>query len=171
MLSSNSICAAVAALALAAPGGASAQPLPVPAPLQEAGAANFTIFLRGAPIGSEQMALTRVAAGWTIVSSGRLGAPMDVAGRRVQVRYTAEWRPLEFTFEGTVRGQAQTVRTVIEGTTAKSDISIAGQAQQKTDTIDPNAILLLPNSFFAPYEAVAARLKTAGPGSEIPVYL
>jgi len=70
-----------------------------------------------------------------------------------------------------VRGQPQTIRTVVDGTTAKSDLVVGGQTSQKTDAIDPNALLLLPNSFFGPYEALAARLKTAVSGSEIPVYL
>jgi pimeloyl-ACP methyl ester carboxylesterase len=171
MRSSHSIRATLAALAVALPLVASAQPAPVPPPLQEAGATSFTIFLRGTPVGSEQVALNRTATGWTIVSSGRLGAPIDVVARRLQVRYTPEWKPLELTLDGTVRGQPQTIRTVVEGTGAKSDIAVAGQASQKTDTIDPNALLLLPNSFFGPYEALAARLKTAASGSEIPVYL
>jgi pimeloyl-ACP methyl ester carboxylesterase len=171
MRSSHSIRAVLAALAMAMPPVLSAQPPPVPTPLQEAGATNFTIYLRGTPLGSEQIALSRTATGWTIVSSGRVGAPIDVVARRLQVRYTPEWKPLEFTLEGTVRGQAQSIRTVVDGTTAKSDLVVAGQTQQKTDTIDPNAVLLLPNSFFGPYEALAARLKTAASGSEIPVYL
>jgi hypothetical protein len=162
---------ALATLSLATPLGASAQQ-PAAAPqLQETGATSFTIFLRGAPIGTEQVAVTRTATGWTIISSGRLAAPIDVVARRVQVRYTPEWKPLEFTLDGAVRGQATTMRTVVEGTTAKSDINTAGQPAQKTDTIDPNALLLLPNSFFGPYEALAARLKTAAAGTEVSVYL
>ncbi len=171
MPSSHSIRAVLAALALALPPGAFAQQPPAPPPLQEAGATNFTIFLRGAPIGTEQIALTRTATGWTIVSSGRLGAPIDAVARRIQVRYTPEWKPLEFTFDGTVRGIAQAIHTAIEGTTAKSEITSAGQTKPKTDTIDPGALLLLPSSFFGPYEAVAARLKTAAAGSDIPVYI
>ncbi len=176
MLSFHSIRARLAALALATlslatPFGASAQQPATAPPLQEAGATTFTIFLRGAPIGTEQVAVTRTATGWTIVSSGRLGAPIDVVARRVQVRYTPEWKPLEFTLDGTVKGQTTTIRTAVDGTTAKSDINTAGQPAPKTDTIDPNALLLLPNSFFGPYEALAARLKTAGAGSEIPAYL
>ena len=159
------------ALAVAVPLVASAQQPPVPPPLPDAGATNFTIFLRGAPIGSEQIAVSRTATGWTIASSGRLGAPIDVIARRLQVRYTPEWRPIEFTLDGTVRGQPQTLRTSIEGTTAKSQMTIAGQASEKSDTIDAAALLLLPNSFFGPYEALAARLRTAAPGSEIPAYL
>src|SRR6185295_3807690 len=101
-----------------------AQQPPVPPPLPDAGAINFTIFLRGAPIGSEQIAVSRTATGWTIASSGRLGAPIDVVSRRLQVRYTPEWRPIEFSLDGTVRGQPQTVRTSVEGTTAKSQMNI-----------------------------------------------
>src|SRR6185295_2452637 len=144
MRSSHSIRAACAALAVAVPLALSAQPPPVPAPLQEAGATSFTIFLRGTPIGSEQIALSRTATGWTIVSSGRLGAPIDVVARRLQVRYTADWRPIEFTLDGTVRGQAQTIRTTVEGTAAKSHTVVAGQAPEKSDTIDASALLLLP---------------------------
>ena len=171
MRSSHSIRAVLAAVAVAMPLVVSAQPPPVPAPLQEAGATNFTVYLRGTPLGTEQVALSRTATGWTIVSSGRLGAPVDVVARRLQVRYTADWKPVEFTLDGTVRGQPQTIRTVVDGTSAKSDIVVAGQASQKTDTIDPNALLLLPNSFFGPYEALAARLKTVPSGSELPAYL
>jgi len=162
---------ALTALAMAVPLVASAQQPPVPPPLPDAGATNFTIFLRGAPIGSEQIAVSRTATGWTIASSGRLGAPIDVVARRLQVRYTQEWRPIEFTLDGTVRGQPQTLRTSVEGTTAKSQMSIAGQASEKSDAIDAAALLLLPNSFFGPYEALAARLRTATPGTEIPAYL
>ena len=171
MPSLHSIRAALAAGALALPLGAFAQQPAPPPQLQEAGATNFAIFLRGAPIGTEQIAVIRTATGWTIVSSGRLGAPIDAVARRVQVRYTPEWRPLEFTFDGTVRGIAQSIHTIVEDKTAKSDITSAGQTTPKIDTIDPGALLLLPSSFFGPYEAVAAQLKTAAPGSEIPVYI
>jgi pimeloyl-ACP methyl ester carboxylesterase len=172
MPSLHSIRAALAAAVLALPPGAAAQQAAAPPPqLQEAGATNFSIFLNGAPIGTEQVAVTRVSSGWTIVSSGRLGAPLDAVARRLQVRYTADWKPLEFTLEATVRGQTQTIHTIVEGTTAKSDGTVAGQPAQKTDTIDPAALLLLPTNFFGPYEAVAARLKTAAVGSDIPIYL
>jgi pimeloyl-ACP methyl ester carboxylesterase len=171
MASLHSIRAALAAAVLALPLSAAAQdPAAVPQ-LQEAGATNFAIFLRGAPIGSEQIAVNRVASGWTIVSTGRMIAPLDAVARRLQVRYTADWNPIDFTLDGTTRGQAQTIHTVVDGTTAKSDGSAAGQPIQKTDVVDPRALLLLPTNFFGPYEALAARLKTAAAGSTIPAYL
>ena len=171
MFWSHSIRAALATLAVALPLTAAAQQPPLAPPLPDAGATNFTIFLRGAPIGTEQIALTRTASGWTIASSGRLGAPIDVVARRLQVRYTPEWRPVEFTLDGTVRGQPQTIRTTFDGTTGKSQISIGGQATEKSDPVDATAVVLLPNSFFGPYEALASRLRTVPAGTEIPAYL
>lgn len=169
MPSFHSIRAALAALGVAMPLAIAAQPPPVlPAPA--AGASTFTIFLRGAPIGTEQIALTRSATGWSIVGSGRLGAPFDIIGRRLEVRYTADWRPLELSLDATVRGGTQRLHTVVEGSTATTDVTIDGKATQKTDTIDPVAALVLPTSFFAPYEAIAAQLRNAAPGTELPVY-
>src|SRR5262245_4366551 len=171
MLSSHSIRAALAALTVALPLAASAQIIPAPPPLPEAGGTPYRIFLRGAPIGTEQIATTRTADGWTIVSSGRIGAPFDIVGRRVQVRYTADWHPLEFSFDALVRGQQQIVRTNVDGTTATSRSSAGGQASEKSDTIAADALLVLPTSFFGPYEALAARLRNAAPGATIPVYV
>ena len=159
-----------AALMVAAPLAASAQIIPAP-PLPEVGGTPYRIFLRGAPIGSEQVAVTRTADGWTIVSSGRLAAPIDVVGRRVQVRYTPDWQPREFSFDAIVRGRQETIRTLIQGTTAKSDVMVAGQSTERSDTIAPDAVVVPPSSFFGPYEALGARLRTAAPGTTIPIYV
>src|SRR5437867_5326885 len=166
MRSSHFIWAVVGLCMAGAPRSAAAQPTPFPSD----NTAAFTIFLRAQPIGTEQIALTRSADGWSIVGSGRVGPPLDVVARRVEVRYTPDWRPRELTIDATVRGQAQTLHTVVDGSTAKTDFSSNGQPQQKTDTIDPAAVLILPSAFFAPYEALAQRLKTATSGAAIPVY-
>jgi pimeloyl-ACP methyl ester carboxylesterase len=166
MRSLHIIRAAVAACALAGPGLTAAGQ----APLQETGSNTLTVFLRGAPVGTEQVAISRTADGWTIASSGRFTAPIDAVARRIEVRYTGDWRPRGFTLEGTARGVAQTIRTVIDGDQAKSEIITAGQATDKSDAIDPHAVLVLPNTFFAPFEAVAARLKTTAAGTDIPAY-
>jgi pimeloyl-ACP methyl ester carboxylesterase len=170
MPSHHSIRATCAAALVCASIVAWAQQPPPPPRLDEPNGSTFTIFVRGTPAGSEQVAVNRTAEGWNIVSSGRLAAPIDVIARRLQVRYTPEWRPIDFSFDGAVRGQSQVVHTVVEGTTAKSDVTIGGSLTQKADTIDPAALLVLPNSFFGPYEALAARLRTLGPGTTVPVF-
>ena len=114
-----------------------------PAARRRAGAAGsghirrFTIFLRGAPIGTEQIALTRIADGWTIASSGRLGAPLDIVARRSA---GALHRRLEAASSSRstrrVRGQAQTIHTVQrdDGDERRSRRPV--RRREKTDTID-----------------------------------
>ena len=162
--------AAAAALALSAAHAASAQIVPPPPPLPEANGTTFTIFFNGRALGSEQIAVNRVADGWVISSSGRLAAPIDAVGRRLQIRYTADWHPISFDFDGTLRGQLQTIHTTVEGTTAKTDLTIGTETTERTNTIDPASLLILTNSFFAGYEAVAARARTAPAGTDIPIF-
>ncbi len=131
---------------------------------------SFSIFVRSVPLGSEQIAVARSGDGWTISSTGRLGPPLDVVARRIQIRYTADWRPIEFSYDGLVKEQPEGLHTAIEGTTATNQIIRDGQAQDKTDTIDPASVLVMTNRFFSAYEAVAARVAGAAPGTELPAY-
>jgi hypothetical protein len=130
------------------------------------------IFLRGVAIGVEQMTVFRTADGWDILSTGRLGPPLDVVARKLEVRYTGDWKPLEFTLDSTVRGEFQKVFTTVTGTNATSEITIGTGTEptRKADTIDPNS-LLLPNAFYSPYEALTAQLKNAAAGSTLPAYI
>src|SRR5262245_37752172 len=109
MLSSHFIRVVAAASVLAIPPALSAQPA-----VPEAGSSTLTIFLRGAPVGTEQVSLVRSADGWTVASSGRLAAPIDAVARRMEIKYTADWRPREFSLDGTIRGVAQSIRTVVD---------------------------------------------------------
>jgi pimeloyl-ACP methyl ester carboxylesterase len=90
--------------------------------------------------------------------------------RSLQARYDADWKPVELSLDATLRGQTATMHTVVSGTTAQTETTPFGAAPvAKSDQIDARAVLL-PNPFVAPYEALAARLKTAEPGSRISVY-
>jgi uncharacterized protein len=130
----------------------------------------FLVFFRSMPVGNEQVGVEQTAQGWTIPGSGRVGPPFDLIARSLQVRYDAEWKPLDLTLDATLRGRAARLHTVVSGTTAKNETTPFGAAPVlKSEEIDPNA-LLLPNPFIAPYEALSQRLRTAAPGSKIPVY-
>ena len=154
----------LAVLAAAAPLLAAQQPLSAAG----TGEATFRVFARGAVIGTEQSAVTRDAAGWTITSSGRLNAPLNIVNRRLQIRYDLNWKPLEMTLDATVRGQVQTIHTTISGSTATSQVSIAGKSAVLTASTSPE--VLLPSPFFASYEALAVHLRSAAPGSTIAAF-
>jgi hypothetical protein len=134
-------------------------------------AANFTVFIRAVPVGSEQVSVQRSANGWTITGTGRIGRPVDLVTRKVEARYDADWKPLELTIDATRAGQVTTLHTTVSGTTATTEMTTGGAASEKrTDTIDAAAVLL-PNLFFAPYEALAARLRSASGGSTLSAYI
>jgi uncharacterized protein len=130
----------------------------------------FLVFFRSSPIGNEEVAVERTAEGWTITGSGRVGPPFDLIVRSLQARYDTDWTPKELTLDATARGLASTLHTVVNGTTATNETTPFNlPTMTKSDVIDARAVLL-PNPFIAPYEALAARLRTAEPGSTIPVY-
>ena len=133
-------------------------------------AATFTVFIRAMPVGSEQITLARTASGWTISGDGRLGPPVDVITRNLEVRYDADWKPLSLFIDATTRGQATTLKTVVTGTSASNDITAGATGSGQVHTIDEAAILL-PNLVFGPYEALSARLHRAQPGEKLPVYI
>ena len=79
--------------------------------------------------------MTRTADGWTVASSGRLGAPAEIIARRVQVQYDAAWNPRSLSVDSTVRGQLFSMQSTIAGTVATTHIvngTQAGGLQQLT---------------------------------------
>lgn len=130
---------------------------------------HFLIFLRSNQIGTEDSTVTRTAEGWTISGQGRIGPPLDIVTRALEIKYDAQWKPLEMYVDATARNLATKVRTVVKGTTARNEITTIGEPAEKVDEIAADAVLL-PNPFFAPFEALAARLRTATKDSTIALY-
>ena len=123
------------------------------------------------PVGTEQISLERTPDGWTITGRGQIGPPLDLVTRSLQVRYDPEWKPRGLAVDLTARGQVIKMSTTVTGTTATSELIANGTPTQKVDMIDETAVVLLAGSIFAPYEAVAARLNAAAPGTTLPVYV
>jgi uncharacterized protein len=143
--------------------------IPASAQPQTPAAASFMLFIRGAQVGTEEVSVVRSAEGWTISSSGRSGPPLDLTTRSLQIRYTADWKPLELTIDATVRNQVLQLHITVAGTTATTHQNNAGQTADRTDSLDPSAVLV-PNPFFAAFEAVSAQLRTLALGATIPAY-
>ena len=163
------ICAALAATLIASAAPVQAQQQAEPA-FQPGATASFMIFLRGSTIGIEQIAVSRTPEGWSILSTGRLAQPFDLIARKLEVRYTTDWKPIAYNIDTTLRGQFQRVITIVEGATATSEITTGMETTRKSDAIDP-ASILLPNALYSPYEALAAQLRTAASGSTLPAYV
>ncbi|MDE3155281.1 MAG: alpha/beta fold hydrolase [Acidobacteriota bacterium] len=157
------------ALALALLTAAPAAPQ-TPATTMDASAqSSFTVFVRAVPVGSIRTSVTASADGWTIETSGRLGAPMGIVARRVEIRYDRNWLPQSLTIDATARGEQTSIHTVFENGTAHEEATIKGIPKTTTEPAPADAIIL-PNPFFGAYEALAARLATAPQGSTLHVY-
>jgi pimeloyl-ACP methyl ester carboxylesterase len=158
-------------LALAGPAArpASAQTEPVP------GEATFTIFIRGTDVGREQVNLTRSGSQWIITATGRLA---DFTLNRLELKYAADWQPIELHVEGTQAGKPGDkggqkkvqLATSFALTSAISEITQNGVTSSKTDQISARTIVL-PSNVFAGYEALAARLANSDLGAELPTYV
>jgi pimeloyl-ACP methyl ester carboxylesterase len=157
-----------AALAVAVSAGAPAQGPQAQQP--SPGPAVFTIFVRGADVGREQVNLTRSGSQWIVSSTGRIG---DVTVNRFEMKYAADWQPTELSLEATTGDKEPKkvqLLTSFAVTTAINEITQNGVTNSKTDQISARTIVL-PTNTFAGYEVLAARLASAAPGTEFPTYV
>ncbi len=156
-----------ALVALLAAGGAAAQtPAPQPAP----GDAEYTIFYRGAAIGRENVHLARTKDGWILTAGGRTAPPYDNTLHRFELKYTADWQPVELKLDATAGRTSLGIATSFGGTTAINEITRNGMTNAKTDQVSPRTIVL-PSNFYAGYEALAARLARTSVGDQLPLYI
>jgi hypothetical protein len=162
-----SLFTAAVSMALAVPALALPQ---APAAAAPARPSTLVVFMQGMPLGSEEVTVSSDAGGWTIRATGRLGAPANLSTARFEAVYDAQWKPVRLEVDGSLRGQAMTLRTVFTDGSAASEVLQAGQQTRKTDTVAADT-LILPNMFFAAYEALAQRLATAKPGDEFKAYV
>lgn len=141
---------------------AAAQPL--------TGDASFRVFLRGMAIGTSDVSLTRDNGGWLIRGSTRIGAPINLTVRRIEVRYNDIWEPRNFSMDLSADNEAVTVKTAFDIGTARTEIQRSGQTTSGSNTVARDTIVL-PNLAFSAYEALAARLSTASVGTELRGYI
>lgn len=132
--------------------------------------AELLVFISGREVGREQVTVSRSGGNWVIAATGHLTAPIDLTVTRFEARYSGDWQPLELHIDSTVGGKPQSLSTSFGLTTAVNEITQGGITNSKTDQVSART-LILPNNFFAAYEAVAARLATAKPGTELPAYI
>lgn len=153
------------ALALILAGPAVAQQTP-PA----AKPTGYTIFLRGVPVGREELTVQEDATGTTITAQGRLGAPLNVITRKAELKYAPDGSPERFTLEGSANGADVAVQTSFVNGNAQTEGS---QGTAKLSTTHPvsKETVVLPNGLFSLYAALADRLSRVTAGAELRAYI
>ena len=155
----------VVALLLVGGSGAFAQTRAVSIPA--AGEASFVVYVRGVEVGRVQSNLAQSGSAWVLTSTGRVG---DVVLNRFELKYSADWQPIELRLEATQPPRHFTIASSFGVTTAINELTQNGVTTAKTDQISARTVVL-PNNFFAAYEALAVRLSESAAGDVIPVYV
>lgn len=153
-------------VALAAQGGVAAQQ---PASTVAPASAGYTIFLRGAPVGREDVTIQTGADGTTISSQARLSAPFNSITRLAEFRYGPDWSPQSFSLDATIGGAPVNLRTTFKGGTATTEGTQGGKPISASHQVAAQTIVL-PNGIFAGYMALALRL-AASPAAELQIYV
>jgi alpha-beta hydrolase superfamily lysophospholipase len=141
------------------------QPATSPAPAT--GEASFSVFKGGTDIGRVQSNLSRAGTDWIITSTGQIG---NLTLNRFELKYGADWQPIELRIEATQMQQKIQLSTSFGVTTAINEITQNGTTSSKTDEISARTVVL-PHNFFAAYEGLSARLSTLDAGASLPVYV
>lgn len=134
------------------------------------GDATYVVFLGAREVGREQASLSRTSSGWKITSTGRFQAPLNFTNNRFEVTYAPDWQPIELRLDARIQDRSLTLVTSFGMTTAINEITQNSVTNTKTDQISVRTVVL-PNNFFAGYEALAVRLSQAAAGADIPVYV
>jgi dienelactone hydrolase len=148
------------------PGFATAQPQAASTP-----ATGYLVFLRGTPLGRELVTFSRDQSGISIVTQGRMLAPLNVTVRRAEFKYSADWTPATFALDATVDGSVLQLNTTFasgrattDGTSPQGPVSVTSNVSPKT--------LIHSNGVFGSYIALARRLvENSEEGAEFRVYV
>ena len=89
-------------------------------------ATGYTIFLRGSPVGHEDVVVRTDATGTTITSVGRASVPENTTIGKAEVRYAPDWTPESFVLEGTVSGGPVTAKSTFANGVARTEGTQAG---------------------------------------------
>jgi pimeloyl-ACP methyl ester carboxylesterase len=130
----------------------------------------YTIFLRGTPVGREEVTVVEDATGTTITAQGRLGAPLNVITRRAEMKYSADGSPERFLLEGSANGSEVSVRTSFVNGTAQTEGNQGTAKIATSHPFSPQAVVL-PNGVFSLYAALADRLSRVTAGAELRAYI
>jgi len=131
----------------------------------------YTIFLRGTPIGREDVSVRTDASGTSIASQGRMSVPSSITTRRVEVKYGPDWTPLSFALDATVNGGDVTATSTFTENVARTNGTQTGSPYSREHAISPQTVVLLPSSFFGAFEAVSRRFVNAPQGTELRAYV
>lgn len=145
-------------------------PVTAQTPSAPTAATTFNVFVRSMPVGFERIELVQDIDGWTIRSRGDLAHPINLQNRRFEIKYDEQWSPRSLDIQGIRNDAPFSLQTTFDETGATSVVEQAGQRANFSTPTSADAVVL-PEYFFAAYEAFAARLAGAEIGDQFSVFV
>jgi pimeloyl-ACP methyl ester carboxylesterase len=118
---------------------------------------SYTVFLRGVPIGRENLTVRSDATGLTLSSQSNIGPPLNIVMRRGEVVYRPDLTPASLTLDATINQKDVSLRTTFTTDTAVSEGNDAGRAIRVTTPLSPRSFIF-PDVFFGAVEALGRQL-------------
>jgi hypothetical protein len=140
-----------------------------PAAAQAPGAASFRVYQREVQTGTVETRVSRIDGGWHIASSSRVAGTLNVTFKQLELRYDTAWRGRFMTMEVEGAKNRMLVHVSVGRNTTRTDIIRDKEARLQSHSVSQDTIFL-PAGAFGAYEAVAARLATAKPGIDLPLF-
>jgi len=130
----------------------------------------YTVFLRGAPVGHQEVTVRSDAQGLVISGQGQIAEPINVITRHAELKYRPDQTAESMTFDARIMGVDVTLQTTFENGMAVSKGMQGNMPIAATDVASPQSVLL-PNVFFGSHAVLARRLAGAAPGTEFRAFL
>jgi hypothetical protein len=137
---------------------------------QTPGRAAFQISRAGVPIGSADATVERSHDGWRITSRSQIAGPIQLTVPYFDAQYDGDWRPMSLTLEIATPNEHAIVHVGMTSTATRTDIVLPNKEALFGANDVPRDTIFLPDYVFGAWEALAARLQTATPGTEISVF-
>jgi pimeloyl-ACP methyl ester carboxylesterase len=141
------------------------QSQPAPAVPAAPATVGYTIFLRGTPMGHQDVTVRSDAQGLVISGQGQIASPVNVITRRVELRYRPDLTAQSLALEARVGDVDLTLNTAFENGSAVSTGMQGTTPIAATDMVSPQSVLL-PTVFFGAHAVLARRLAGVAPGAE-----
>jgi pimeloyl-ACP methyl ester carboxylesterase len=133
-------------------------------------AVGYTIFLRGSPIGHQEVTVRANAQGLVISGQGQIAPPVDVITRRIELKYRPDQTAESLVLEARIAGMDVALNTTFANGIATSKGMQGTTAIDATDMVSPQTVML-PNVFFGAHAVLARRLAGMAPGAEFRAFV
>ena len=133
-------------------------------------ATGYTVFLRGTPLGHQDITLRATPDGLTVSGQGQIAYPIDLTTRSTEIKYRGDQTPESLTIDAVAGANTIKLTTTFANGMAVSRGTQGVNEIATSDAVTPQTIIL-PNVFFGAHAVLARRLAGVAPGTQFRAFV